>query len=335
MLPPLSRDQSLYSLIASIALQEAALAHILNADGEKLQMAVKLIDPKSGVRDNRYGIADLLNVNDSVNSLISVVRKHEDLLREKLHIAVSILDSLPPEPEPEILCDVSFMVVTGDTHHGLAGARFGAMLEIEGETGGRTFAATSNYEGIVTLHLPGGTYTLRQSRSVEGYKRDPYEYILVVNEEDCSYTINGIPGEEFPPFVNEVSHDPPEHDVPPPELPDRFQPSEYCLTIYALSNNTEQPVPGASFQLLQDGVIKDKVTADPTGALRFGILTVGTYTLRQTSPLAGWQNVPDMTVVVSEEGGWLPYDPPVYLPEGLITIDGYPSMEIFMSRTAS
>ena len=332
-LAPISRDQSLYSLIASIALQEAALSHLLNADGEKLQMAVALIDPQSKKSDPRYGMRDLLRVNDSVNGLINIVRTHEDVLREKLHIAVSILDSLPPDPEPEITCEVTFAVITADTLHGLSGARFGAIMEIAGDAAGRSFYATSDIDGLVTLNLPAGTYTMRQSRSVEGYRRDPTEYTIVVNAEDCSYTINGEPGEEFPPILNVVSFDPPEHDVAPPVINDIFQPSEYCLTIHALSNNTSQPVPNASFQLWHEGAMLAQITADPTGALRFGSFPPGIYTLRQTGALAGWQDVPDMIVEVSEDGGWLPSVPPVHMSEGLITLNGSPSMKVMMSRT--
>ena len=35
--PPLSREGSLNQIIASIAMEELSLSHILNAEGEKLQ----------------------------------------------------------------------------------------------------------------------------------------------------------------------------------------------------------------------------------------------------------------------------------------------------------
>ena len=68
-------------MLKSIALQEAALAHILNAEGEKIQRVVceaKCVD-------------DLLNVNESVTNTIQAVSTLEEMLKDK---AIAVIDEL-------------------------------------------------------------------------------------------------------------------------------------------------------------------------------------------------------------------------------------------------
>ena len=70
-----------YTHLQSIALQEAALAHILNAEGEKIQRVVceaKCVD-------------DLLNVNESVTNTIQAVSTLEEMLKDK---AIAVIDEL-------------------------------------------------------------------------------------------------------------------------------------------------------------------------------------------------------------------------------------------------
>lgn len=61
-------------IIESIAQAECALAHILNAEGEKLQKAVKLADT----------ICELLEINESVNRTITKITFLEQVLYAKL-----------------------------------------------------------------------------------------------------------------------------------------------------------------------------------------------------------------------------------------------------------
>lgn len=78
---PIKKESALTSLLQSIALQEAALAHILNAEGEKIQRVVceaKCVD-------------DLLNVNESVTNTIQAVSTLEEMLKDK---AIAVIDEL-------------------------------------------------------------------------------------------------------------------------------------------------------------------------------------------------------------------------------------------------
>lgn len=75
-------EQSICRLIESIALEEAGLAHILNAEGEKLQKAVKLA----------CSINDLLKVNQSIIRTINSVTQLEQALLAKLQAAIDLRD---------------------------------------------------------------------------------------------------------------------------------------------------------------------------------------------------------------------------------------------------
>lgn len=75
---PIKKECALTSLLQSIALQEAALAHILNAEGEKIQRIV--CDAKC--------LDDLLAVNDSVTNTIKAVSELEEMLKDK---AIAVL----------------------------------------------------------------------------------------------------------------------------------------------------------------------------------------------------------------------------------------------------
>jgi len=67
--------QAITDLIESIALQEAGLAHIINAEGEKIQTALGI----EGVT-----IADLIAINQSVADTLIKVIKLEMVLEFKL-----------------------------------------------------------------------------------------------------------------------------------------------------------------------------------------------------------------------------------------------------------
>lgn len=70
------RQQAITDLIESVALEQSALSHILNAEGEKIQKAVALcLSPE-----------DLILVNDSVSSLLRTVTQLEQILKEKLQL---------------------------------------------------------------------------------------------------------------------------------------------------------------------------------------------------------------------------------------------------------
>lgn len=70
-----TRDQAVTDIIESVALQETALSHILNAEGEKIQKMVALQDVTPEV---------LLATNKSVESMVNAVSRLEMILQSKL-----------------------------------------------------------------------------------------------------------------------------------------------------------------------------------------------------------------------------------------------------------
>lgn len=78
-------------LLTSIAMMEAALSHILNAEGEKLQKAVAVAE----------NICDLLKMNEAVNKTIERVT----LLEQVLYLKLEAVNSLEPGGNCDKCCD--------------------------------------------------------------------------------------------------------------------------------------------------------------------------------------------------------------------------------------
>lgn len=70
-----TRNQSITDIIESVALEETALSHILNAEGEKIQKVVAMQDVTPEV---------LLATNKSVESMVNAVSRLEMILHSKL-----------------------------------------------------------------------------------------------------------------------------------------------------------------------------------------------------------------------------------------------------------
>lgn len=81
------------ALLQSIALEETAISHILNAEGEKLQKAISM---------HNCCQKDLLAVNKSVNDMVDKITNLEIVLKAKLDLIRPILDECDKkEQEPE------------------------------------------------------------------------------------------------------------------------------------------------------------------------------------------------------------------------------------------
>ncbi|OAB30304.1 hypothetical protein PMSD_21240 [Paenibacillus macquariensis subsp. defensor] len=74
-------------LLASIALEELALAHILNAEAEKIQFVLGTL---GGVTPPTPSISNILAINASVRSTMQDVIKTEILLQFKLENTLNI-----------------------------------------------------------------------------------------------------------------------------------------------------------------------------------------------------------------------------------------------------
>jgi len=75
-----TRDDAVTDLIESVALEEAALAHIMNAEGEKMQAIIQMNDVTP---------EDLLTLNKSVEQTVNAIMRLEMMLQAKLELVAS------------------------------------------------------------------------------------------------------------------------------------------------------------------------------------------------------------------------------------------------------
>lgn len=90
----ITRDQSVTDIVQSVALEQTALSHILNAEGEKIQRVVA---------DETITTTELLAANKSVESMVNSITKLEIILQSKLALFDECLKTceIPTEPVKE------------------------------------------------------------------------------------------------------------------------------------------------------------------------------------------------------------------------------------------
>ena len=81
-LPRVTLDQAVIDLLESIALEETALSHILNAEGDKIQKVLAQ-EPADFCR--------IVEVNESVVNMVSAVSNLELILKDKLEFVANNL----------------------------------------------------------------------------------------------------------------------------------------------------------------------------------------------------------------------------------------------------
>ncbi|PYZ93507.1 hypothetical protein CR194_10075 [Salipaludibacillus keqinensis] len=79
----IDRKDAINLLLTSIALEELSLAHIMNAEGEKLQKVIN---------DGDSTFDDLMEANSSVERMLRNVIKKEMLLQFKLEDVIELID---------------------------------------------------------------------------------------------------------------------------------------------------------------------------------------------------------------------------------------------------
>jgi hypothetical protein len=93
-----NREEVINLLLASIALEELGLAHIINAEGEKLQAVINSKNPS---------LCDLLAIDKSVDKVLKDVIKKEMLLQFKFENVLELLGMPQPKecPKSKDRCD--------------------------------------------------------------------------------------------------------------------------------------------------------------------------------------------------------------------------------------
>lgn len=89
VLNSLTREAAINQLLSSIAMEELALSHILNAEGEKIQHVLGTLE---GQTVSAAPIADLLAIDESVATMMGEVRETQTQLLNKMAAALAASD---------------------------------------------------------------------------------------------------------------------------------------------------------------------------------------------------------------------------------------------------
>jgi len=91
----MSCEKAISAILTSIAMEETALSHIINAEGEKIQFALKY-----GTAHDKCcnAMENVLKVNESVASVLEQVTDIQVILKGKMRLAMHFL---PKGCEPE------------------------------------------------------------------------------------------------------------------------------------------------------------------------------------------------------------------------------------------
>lgn len=93
----MTKDEALTMIVASIAMEELALSHIINAEGEKLQY---ILGTLPGGHGTCASTQEILAVNQSVKELLDTVMQSQMLLKGKLEKALGAAGFPPVPPRP-------------------------------------------------------------------------------------------------------------------------------------------------------------------------------------------------------------------------------------------
>ncbi|WP_340453074.1 hypothetical protein [Peribacillus butanolivorans] len=94
----ITTEQTIPLLLASIALEELALAHIINVQAEELQSVLGTLPGGTPISPPFITLADLLAMNSSVQRTLRHVIKKEMLLEFKFENVLDLLATVPSPP---------------------------------------------------------------------------------------------------------------------------------------------------------------------------------------------------------------------------------------------
>jgi hypothetical protein len=154
---PIDRETALNNIIASIALEEAGLAHIINAEGEKIQAIVGT----GQVTISGVTATDILEINKSVGEVMASVASFEQSLKDKLEL---VLQSGTPQDS---------LIISGLPTQSTVGATYPLSVTGGSGTGAVSYhsdnptVATVAANGEVTILAPG-TATITVTKAGDG-----------------------------------------------------------------------------------------------------------------------------------------------------------------------
>lgn len=86
--PPVGREDALNLILASIAMEELGLSHILNCEGEKIQFVVGTLDTERGLSGN-VTVEDLIALDQTVAATLEAVTGTQTVLLQKMQAALA------------------------------------------------------------------------------------------------------------------------------------------------------------------------------------------------------------------------------------------------------
>lgn len=180
----INRTQVINLLLASIALEELGLAHIINAEGEKLQAVLGTLP---GLSVKATSISGLLSVNREVRRTLQTIIKNQMLLQFKLEDILDVFSTPTQPPSPPIYEEVGSAWGVG-TPYGDGGGN------AQYFTLGSTETEKTVVLGLGATNIPVGTvHLLRQGSN-----------LLVTFTTDFPYVMHQVHlyvGATIPPFT--------------------------------------------------------------------------------------------------------------------------------------
>lgn len=165
----INRSQVVSLLLASVAFEELGLAHVLNAEGEKLQAVLGTLP---GLSLTARTVSGLLSVNRDIRRTMQTVLKNQMLLEFKLEDILDIPPS-PPVATPPIFVDLGSAWAVGIPFGGGNAQYF---------TFASTDAETTVILGLGAANIPVGTvHVLRQGNQ-----------LLVTYSTNSPYVMNQV-----------------------------------------------------------------------------------------------------------------------------------------------
>lgn len=90
-------EYALNMILVSIAMEELALSHLINAEGEKLQYALGTLETSRG---NKHSLDEILAVNQSINCLMDSVAQNQMILKNKMDKALCAMEKVCKKEKP-------------------------------------------------------------------------------------------------------------------------------------------------------------------------------------------------------------------------------------------
>lgn len=92
-----NRDDAVNIILSSIGMEELSLAHILNAEAEKIQFALGTLETAGGQASS---MTDILEINKLASKMVRNVIKNQMLLSMKMEDTVDLAEQAQPVTQP-------------------------------------------------------------------------------------------------------------------------------------------------------------------------------------------------------------------------------------------